>query len=47
LIAPPPDPSGPRDISFAASVVDSDGTIWLYYSRNDRELKRATIRQTE
>jgi hypothetical protein len=47
LIAPPPDPSGPRDISFAASVVDTEGTIWLYYSRNDRELKRATIRQTK
>ena len=46
LIAPPPDPSGPRDISFAASVVDTEGTIWLYYSRNDRELKRATIRRT-
>ena len=46
LIAPPPHPSGPRDISFAASVVDTEGTIWLYYSRNDRELKRATIRQT-
>ena len=46
LIAPPADVSGPRDISFAASVVDTEGTIWLYYSRNDRELKRATIRQT-
>ena len=45
LIAPPPDASGPRDISFAASVIDTKGTIWLYYSRNDRELKRATIRQ--
>jgi hypothetical protein len=28
-------------------VVDTEGTIWLYYSRNDRELKRATIRQTK
>ena len=46
LIAPPPDPTGPRDISFAASVVDTEGTIWLYYSRNDRELKRAMVRQT-
>jgi predicted GH43/DUF377 family glycosyl hydrolase len=46
LIAPPADASGPRDISFAASVVDTEGTIWLYYSRNDRELKRATIRQS-
>lgn len=46
LIAPPADATGPRDISFAASVVETDGTIWLYYSRNDRELKRATIRQS-
>lgn len=45
LIAPPADADGPRDISFAASVVVTEGTIWLYYSRNDRELKRATIRQ--
>lgn len=46
LIAPPAEADGPRDISFAASVVDTEGTIWLYYSRNDRELKRATIRQS-
>ncbi len=46
LISPPTDTTGPRDIAFAASVVDREGTIWLYYSRNDRELKRATIRQT-
>ncbi|WP_420605373.1 glycosidase [Novosphingopyxis sp.] len=46
LISPPTDATGPRDIAFAASVVETDGTIWLYYSRNDRELKRATIRQT-
>jgi predicted GH43/DUF377 family glycosyl hydrolase len=46
LIAPPIDTNGPRDISFAASVIDREGTIWLYFSRNDRELKRATIRQT-
>ena len=46
LIAPPTDTTGPRDIAFAASVVETEGTIWLYYSRNDRELKRATIRQT-
>ncbi|MDQ2802144.1 MAG: glycosidase [Pseudomonadota bacterium] len=46
LIAPPTDATGSRDIAFAASVVETEGTIWLYYSRNDRELKRATIRQT-
>ncbi len=45
LIAPPSDATGARDISFAASVVERDGTIWLYYSCNDRELRRATIRR--
>jgi predicted GH43/DUF377 family glycosyl hydrolase len=45
LIAPPADATGKRDISFAASLVETDGTIWLYYSRNDRELKRATLRR--
>lgn len=43
LIAPPAGMTGKRDIAFAASVVDTEGTIWLYYARNDRELKRATI----
>lgn len=47
LVSPPGDSTGPRDISFAASVVDTEGTIWLYYSRNDRELKRATIRRCD
>ena len=46
LISPPTDATGPRDIAFAASVVNTEGTIWLYYSRNDRELKRATICRT-
>ena len=45
LIAPPGG-HGSRDIAFAASVVETEGTIWLYYSRNDRELKRATLRRT-
>ena len=47
LISPPDDSTGLRDISFAASVIDMEGTIWLYYSRNDRELKRATIARTK
>ena len=45
LIAPPAEADGSRDISFAASVIETDGIIWLYYSRNNRELKRATIRR--
>ena len=44
LIAPPCDVAGQKDIAFAASLVDNEGTLWLYYSRNDRELRRATIR---
>ena len=46
LISPPTDVDGPKDIAFAASLVDNEGTLWLYYSRNDRELRRATIRRT-
>lgn len=45
LIAPPADVDGPRDIAFAASAVEREGRIWLYYSRNDRELRRATVRR--
>ena len=44
LIAPPSDVTRRRDIAFAASLVDNEGALWLYYSRNDRELLRATIR---
>jgi len=45
LISPPNDVDGPRDIAFSASLVDNEGTLWLYYSRNDRELRRATVRR--
>ncbi|MEG8044696.1 glycosidase [Sphingomonas sp. LR59] len=44
LISAPTDVDGPKDIAFAASLVDNEGALWLYYSRNDRELRRATIR---
>ena len=47
LIGPPSDVTGTRDISFAASLVDNEGTLWLYFSRNDRELRRATIMRTK
>ena len=43
LIAPPEHATNGRDISFSASVVESDGAIWLYYSSDDRALFRATI----
>jgi len=46
LIAPPPSPDRQAtDIAFAASVVLAGGHIWLYYSRADRALYRATIRR--
>ncbi len=45
LIMPPAHASGSRDINFAASLVERDGAIWLYYSRNDREPRRATVRR--
>ncbi|MDE0880690.1 MAG: glycosidase [Sphingomonas bacterium] len=44
LISPPNDVHGPKDMAFAASLIDNEGTLWLYYSRNDRELRRATIK---
>lgn len=47
LISAPTDVTGSRDIAFAASLVDIGGVLWLYYSRNDRELRRATIRRSK
>ena len=45
LITPPPvDDRTATDIAFAASVItEEDGTIWLYYSLEDRMLARARI----
>ena len=46
LIAPPPSPNRlATDIAFAASVVIAGGHTWLYFSRADRALFRATIRR--
>ncbi len=42
--APPTDRSG-ADIAFAASSVVIDGLIHLYYSIEDKTLRRATIRR--
>ncbi|MDQ2879078.1 MAG: glycosidase [Pseudomonadota bacterium] len=44
LITPPPvaDRSD-TDIAFAASVIEQDGAVWLYYSLEDRKLARARI----
>ena len=45
VIAKPAKPDGSRDISFAASLVTKGDEIWLYYSKNDEELFRATLKQ--
>jgi len=46
LIAPPPSPNRmATDIAFAASVVFGGSHTWLYFSRADRALFRATIRK--
>ena len=43
LIVPPP-PKGDRtDIAFAASAVEVDGAVFLYYSIADQDMMRATI----
>lgn len=47
LITPPPvDDRTATDIAFAASVIERDGSIWLYYSLEDRRLRRARIRRS-
>lgn len=47
LVTPPPaDDRGATDIAFAASVIVEQGTIWLYYSLEDRKLARAAIRRS-
>ncbi|WP_143051874.1 hypothetical protein [Sphingomonas palmae] len=45
LISPQNDVDGSRDIAFSASLADNKGTLWLYDARDDRELRRATIRR--
>jgi hypothetical protein len=45
LIVPPPAPERTAtDIAFAASCLDDGTTIALYYSLEDRLLRRAHVR---
>jgi beta-1,2-mannobiose phosphorylase / 1,2-beta-oligomannan phosphorylase len=44
ILPPPPDDRTKTDIAFAASTVIEDGLISLYYSLEDRDLRRARIR---
>lgn len=43
LIVPPQGTGDDTDIAFAASAVNVDGKIWLYYSIADKVMKRATL----
>lgn len=47
LITPPPVADRTAtDIAFAASVIERDDVVWLYYSLEDRRLARACIRRS-
>ena len=43
LITPPPGQPGDSDIAFAASCVEEQGSVHLYYSVADKDLFRATL----
>ena len=43
LIVPPPGQPGDTDIAFAASCVDDDSAVQLYYSVADKDLFRASL----
>jgi hypothetical protein len=43
LVPPPPEQRAGIDIAFAASCLDDGRTIHLYYSLEDRVLRRARI----
>ena len=45
LVPPPPTHRDSTDIAFAASTVEADGHIALYYSLEDRLLRRALVRR--
>ena len=45
LIVPPPAAPGDTDIAFAASAVEVDDAIFLYYSLADKDVTRAVLRR--
>ncbi len=45
LVTPPKPMGDYTDIAFAASAVEADGDIFLYYSVADRDIVRATVRR--
>jgi len=46
MVIKPPEDVGDdaTDIAFAASAVEQEGKIWLYYSISDQRLMRAVLR---
>jgi predicted GH43/DUF377 family glycosyl hydrolase len=44
LVPPPPKERGGTDIAFAASCLEHGRDVWLYYSLEDRLLRRALVR---
>ncbi len=45
MIAPPPREIGDTDIAFAASAIEENDVIHLYYSIADKDMLRATVRR--
>lgn len=45
LVPPPPQQRAGTDIAFAASCIEIGGSIFLYYSLEDRVLRRARVRR--
>jgi len=46
IIVPPPAKSrSATDIAFAASCIEREGAIWLYYSLEDKVLRRARVQR--
>ena len=46
LVQPEEVGEGSTDIAFAASALETEDGILLYYSQSDQHLRRATIRRT-
>ena len=44
IVPPPPEHRNATDIAFAASCLVEDEVIQLYFSAEDRLLRRATVR---
>ena len=45
LLPPPPKERAGTDIAFAASCIEDGGDVLLYYSLEDRLLRRARVKE--